>query len=155
MKHLILLFSFFIFCNLAISQNSKDSSNSKRDSSIGTDSTNSGLDDPRIFTRAEIASRFPGGDSAWIVYLQNNLDPKIPVKYGAPAGAYQVIVKYIIGKDGSIRDVNAETNKGFGMEQEAVRIIKNSPRWIAAVQNGHNVNCYRRQPITFKVEIQK
>ncbi len=38
-----------------------------------------------------------------------------------------------------------------GMEEEAVRVIKNGPKWTPALQNGRNVNAYRRQPITFQV----
>jgi len=38
------------------------------------------------------------------------------------------------------------------MEQEAIRVISHSKRkWIPAVQYGHNVNAYRRQPITFLI----
>jgi protein TonB len=70
------------------------------------------------------------------------------------SGTYQVIVKFIVSKDGSISDVQAETKHGFGMEDEAVKIIKRGPKWTPALQNGRNVNAYRRQPITFVVEEQ-
>ena len=73
---------------------------------------------------------------------------------GAPPGTYQVIVKFIVSKDGSISEVNAESKHGFGMEEEAVKIIKRGPKWTPALQNGRNVNAYRRQPITFIVEEQ-
>lgn len=59
-----------------------------------------------------------------------------------------------MGKDGTISDVAAETNHGYGMEQEAVKIIKKGPKWTPAIQNGRNVNAYRRQPITFVVQEQ-
>jgi ATP-dependent DNA helicase DinG len=42
----------------------------------------------------------------------------------------------------------------FGMEEEAIKIIKRGPKWTPALQNGRNVNAYRRQPITFVVEEQ-
>jgi protein TonB len=38
------------------------------------------------------------------------------------------------------------------MCQEAVRVIKKTKNWTPAIQNGRNVNAYRRQPITFVVE---
>jgi periplasmic protein TonB len=40
------------------------------------------------------------------------------------------------------------------MEAEAVKIIKKGPNWKAALQNGRNVNAYRKQPITFVVQEQ-
>ena len=59
-----------------------------------------------------------------------------------------------MSKDGTISDVQAESKHGFGMEAEAVKIIKRGPKWSPALQNGRNVNAYRRQPITFVVEEQ-
>jgi periplasmic protein TonB len=111
-------------------------------------------EEDKIFTKVENEAQFPGGQQAWIRYLQKNLNANAPVENGAPPGTYQVIVKFIVSKDGSISDVNAETKHGFGMEEEAVKIIKRGPKWTPALQNGRNVNAYRRQPITFIVEEQ-
>ncbi|MEO6547283.1 MAG: energy transducer TonB [Ferruginibacter sp.] len=111
-------------------------------------------DEDKIFTKVENEAQFPGGQQAWIRYLQKNLNANAPVDNGAPSGTYQVIVKFIVSKDGSISDVQAETKHGFGMEDEAVKIIKRGPKWTPALQNGRNVNAYRRQPITFIVEEQ-
>ena len=109
-------------------------------------------EEDKIFTKVENEAQFPGGQQAWIRYLQKNLNANAPVDNGAPPGTYQVIVKFIVSKDGSISDVNAETKHGYGMEDEAVKIIKRGPKWTPALQNGRNVNAYRRQPITFIVE---
>lgn len=111
-------------------------------------------EEDKVFTKVENEAQFPGGQQAWIRYLQKNLNANAPVDNGAPPGKYQVIVKFIVSKDGSISDVNAETKYGFGMEDEAVKIIKRGPKWTPALQNGRNVNAYRRQPITFIVEEQ-
>jgi len=111
-------------------------------------------EEDKIFTKVENEAQFPGGQQAWVRYLQKNLNANAPVENGAAPGTYQVIVKFIVSKDGSISDVNAETHHGFGMEEEAVKIIKRGPKWTPALQNGRNVNAYRRQPITFIVEEQ-
>ena len=108
-------------------------------------------DENKIFNKVEVEATFPGGDAAWRRYLQNNLDPNAPVENGAEPGTYQVIVKFIVSKDGSISDVQPETSFGHGMEAEAVKIIKKGPKWTPALQNGRNVNAYRRQPITFVI----
>ncbi|MEQ1678624.1 MAG: energy transducer TonB, partial [Chitinophagaceae bacterium] len=44
------------------------------------------------------------------------------------------------------------TNHGYGMEEEAMRVIKKGPKWTPAVQNGRQVKAYRKQPITFQVQ---
>jgi len=109
-------------------------------------------DEDKIFTKVENEAQFPGGTAAWVRYLQKNLNANTPVDNGARSGTYQVIVKFIVSKDGSISDVQAETKHGYGMEEEAIKIIKRGPKWTPALQNGRNVNAYRRQPITFVVE---
>ena len=110
-----------------------------------------GDDENKVFTKVEVEAAFPGGDKAWGRYLTNNLNANTPVDNGAPEGTYQVIIRFIVSRDGSIIDVVAETSFGHVMEQEAVKIIKKGPKWTPALQNGRNVNAYRRQPITFVV----
>ena len=109
-------------------------------------------DDNQIFTKVEKEAEFPGGAAAWKRYLEKNLNANVPIDNGAPEGTYTVIVKFIVSKDGSISDVEAETTFGYGMEDEAVKAIKRGPKWTPGLQNGRNVNSYRRQPITFVVE---
>lgn len=111
-------------------------------------------DEDKVFTKVEKEADFPGGEQAWRRYLEKNLNASTPVDNGAPSGTYQVIVRFIVSKDGSISDVQAESKHGYGMEEEAVKIIRKGPKWTPALQNGRNVNAYRRQPITFLVEEQ-
>jgi protein TonB len=105
-----------------------------------------------VFTRVHMEAAFPGGPQAWSRYLQKKLDPDKVARNGVAPGRYQVVIKFIVNKDGSIADAGAETNWGFGMEEEALKIISNGPRWIPAEQNGRNVKAYRRQPITFVID---
>lgn len=112
------------------------------------------VDDNQIFTKVEQEAEFPGGPAAWKRYLERNLNGSVPIDNNAPEGTYTVIVKFIVSKDGSISDVQAETSFGYGMEEEAVRAIKSGPKWTPGLQNGRNVNSYRRQPITFLVQAQ-
>jgi periplasmic protein TonB len=109
-------------------------------------------DEDKVFTKVENEAEFPGGDGAWRRYLEKNLNPNTPVDNGAPEGTYTVTVQFIVSKDGSISDVRALSSHGYGMEEEAVKIIKKGPNWKPALQNGRNVNAYRKQPITFVVQ---
>lgn len=111
-------------------------------------------DENKIFNKVEVEAAFPGGEAAWRNYLQKTLNGNVPVDNGAGEGTYTVIVKFVVSKDGSLSDVTCETDPGFGMCQEAVRVIKKTKNWTPAIQNGRNVNAYRRQPITFQVEAQ-
>ena len=109
------------------------------------------VEEDKIFTKVEIEAEYPGGQGAWGNYLRKNLNGQVASDNSAPSGTYTVIVRFIVAKDGSISDVTPETSVGFGMEQEAVRVIKKGPNWKPAQQNGNIVKAYRRQPISFVV----
>jgi len=111
-------------------------------------------DENKIFTKVEVEASYPGGESAWRNYLLKTLNGNTPVDNGASAGTFTVIVKFVVSKDGSLSDVSCENDPGYGMCQEAIRVIKKTKQWVPAIQNGRNVNAYRRQPITFLVEEQ-
>ena len=104
------------------------------------------------FTKVEEEATFPGGNNAWRKFLEKNLNASVPSDNDAPAGLYKVIIRFIIDKDGSTSGINAETKEGFGMEQEAIRVIQASGKWVPAVQNGRPIKAYRRQPISYIIE---
>ncbi|MFZ2784782.1 MAG: energy transducer TonB [Sediminibacterium sp.] len=105
----------------------------------------------KVFTVVQIPAEFPGGLSSWAKYLERNLNRDLPVENGAPPGKYTVIVSFIVSKDGSISDVVAENDPGYGTKAEAVRVITKGPKWKPAVQNGRNVIYRHKQSITFMV----
>lgn len=108
-------------------------------------------EEDKIFTKVEVEAGFPGGPAAWGRYLEKNLNANTPIDNGAPEGTYKVIIRFVVSKDGSISDVQPETKMGYGMEEEAMKIIKKGPKWTPANQNGRPVNAYRSQPIVFQV----
>ncbi len=111
-------------------------------------------DTNKIFVKVEHEAEFPGGKAAWRTYLNKNLDVSIPIKEGRPAGNYQVIIRFIVDKNGKVSDVNAENYKDSKMAQACIDLIKNSPAWIPAKQNNLVVTAYKKQPITFVVSEQ-
>lgn len=116
-------------------------------------SKNQQVKDPAasIFTAAEKPAAPKGGEDAWRKHLERTLDANIGVKNNAPLGKYTVKVRFVVMKDGSVSQIIPLTAHGYGMEEEAIRVIKNSSGWTPAEQNGTPVNSYRIQPITFVV----
>lgn len=105
-----------------------------------------------IYRNVEVEAGFPGGEEAWKDYLRKNLNPDVAVDLGAAEETYTIVVKFVIDMEGNICDVAAENNPGYGISEEVIRVIRSSPKWTPAIQNGRNVNAYRRQPVTFIVE---
>lgn len=101
--------------------------------------------------RVEIAAKFKEGNDAWNKYLQQNVDTTIPKFNGAPPETYKVSVYFIISRDGSITKIIPITNVGYGMEDEVIKAIENSPKWSPALQNGRAVIEYKKQDVTFTV----
>lgn len=105
----------------------------------------------KIFTVVQQPAEFPGGLQGWTRYLERTLNRDLPVENGAPAGKYPVTVSFVVARDGSISDVKAENNPGYGTADEAVRVITKGPKWKPAVQNGRNVIYRHRQAVIFMV----
>lgn len=108
-------------------------------------------DENKIFDKVEIEASFPGGDSKWRRYLESNCNGQVASDNGAPEGTYTTLIQFVVDKEGNISDVRSLTNHGYGMEEEAMRVIKKGPKWTPAIQNGRQVKAYRKQPITFQV----
>lgn len=105
-----------------------------------------------IFDKVEIEASFPGGNSKWRQYLERNCNGQVATDNGAPEGTYTTIVQFVVDKEGNLSDVIALSSHGYGMEQEAIRVIKKGPKWNPAIQNGVQVKAYRKQLITFQVQ---
>ena len=107
-----------------------------------------------ISNKTGITSSFPGGDKNWrqYQYLAQNLNSSISKSNNAPDGYYTVVIIFIVLADGSVSDIRALTNHGFGLETEAIRVIKSGPKWVPEMRNNKNVNAIIKQPITFVVE---
>ncbi len=110
--------------------------------------------DDKVFTQTEIPAKFPGGDTAWKNYLRKHIDARIPVTEGWKAGTYKIVVSFLVKKDGSITDLKTNDHAGSKTAEACIDLIKKGPKWIPAKQNGHIVNAYRKQPITFVIEQQ-
>lgn len=108
--------------------------------------------DDKIFTKVENEASFPGGKDSWKNYLMTNIDAAIPVKEGWKPGNYQVIVEFIVDKNGNIKNVKTINYEGTKTATHCIDLIKKGPKWQPALQNGHKVTSYRRQPISFVIE---
>lgn len=104
--------------------------------------------DPPIFDKVEIDAEFDGN---WQKFLLRNLNPQTPIDNDAPAGNYTVLIQFVVDVDGTVSDIKPLTTLGYGLEQEAIRVLKKAAKWKPAIQNGRQVKAYRRQAITFQV----
>ncbi len=98
--------------------------------------------------KVEVESTFPGGEAGWLRYLKTSL--VYPPKAVRKKVEGTVIVQFIVEKDGSISNIQAIEGPEM-LWDAAVKVIKESPNWKPAVQNGKKVKSYKKQPITFRL----
>ncbi len=63
----------------------------------------------------------------------------------------KVYVSFIVEKDGQLTDVKAESGPGYGLNEEAVRVVKKSQAWTPAYLNNVPVRSKYSMPVSFKL----
>jgi TonB family protein len=103
-----------------------------------------------VFTFVERMPEFPGGDQAMMMYLQQNIYYPDSARNQGVQG--KVFVRFVVADDGSVR--NPEIVRGVhpALDAEALRVVREMPRWSPGMQNGKNVNVFFTLPITFRLE---
>ncbi len=102
-----------------------------------------------VRTVVEIESAFAGGARGWLRYLNQNLrypDDAVERKIqGTP------LIGFIVAADGHIDQnrIVVFNSAEYSLDKEALRIIRLSPPWTPAVQDGRKVRSYKKQPIIF------
>jgi TonB-dependent SusC/RagA subfamily outer membrane receptor len=95
--------------------------------------------------------QFPGGEEALAKYLEQNLNHKLPSERGGPEGKYTVVLSFLVEEDGTLSNVEARNDPGYGTAEEAIRVIRNGPNWIPSERDGIKGNYLKRLSIVFTV----
>lgn len=90
-----------------------------------------------------------GGISAFYKHVAKHM--KYPNQARRMGVEGKVYVQFVIDKSGKLTDVHAIKGIGAGCDEEAVRVIKNSPDWSPGKQRGRPVKVRMILPITFKL----
>lgn len=102
-----------------------------------------------VFVAVEQQPEFPGGQTALMKWLDNNIRYPETAKANGVQG--RVIVKFIVEKDGSISKATVVSCVDKALGLEAVRVIKKMPLWSPGKNNGKPVRSYFTLPLTFKL----
>lgn len=102
------------------------------------------------YEQFETAPTYPKGIPAFYDYLVRSLKYPSEAKKNNVEG--RVFVEFTIQKDGSIANVKAIRGIGSGCDEEAVRIVRGSPKWIPGKQRGQPVNQKMVLPINFSLK---
>ena len=103
-----------------------------------------------VFDVVEQMPSYPGGMGALMQYLSINIKyPKEAEEKGAQG---RVITSFIVEKEGSISDVKIKNSVHPALDAEAIRVVKNMPKWIPGKEGGEPVRVKYTLPITFRMQ---
>ncbi|ASU36105.1 energy transducer TonB [Mucilaginibacter xinganensis] len=118
------------------------------DEPVGTSDQKVTEEDPnKIFTSVEKVPEFPGGMAGFGKYLGKNIHYPAVARENGTQG--RVIVSFVCERDGSLTDIHVVRGIGDGCDEEAIRVIKASPKWSPGIQNGRPVRVAYSVPISF------
>jgi periplasmic protein TonB len=63
----------------------------------------------------------------------------------------RVYVQFVVEEDGSLSNIKVVQGIGGGCDEETVRVLSTSPKWIPAKSKGKTVKCRVRLPFAFRL----
>lgn len=107
-------------------------------------------EEEKPFDIVEQMPTFPGGDGKLMEWLSKNIKyPAVAEENGVQG---RVIVRFVVGKDGSISNASVVRSVDPALDKEALRVVKAMPRWIPGKQNGAAVPVWFTLPVTFQLQ---
>ena len=103
-----------------------------------------------IFVDYEQQPQFPGGETALLKYLQENI--KYPPKALKDSIQGRVVVQFVVDKAGKVGEVKVVRSVNKDLDDEAVRLIKTLPKFYPGRQNGQAIAVWYTVPVTFKLQ---
>ena len=103
-----------------------------------------------IFQVVEEMPKFPGGLQEAMVFIGKNI--KYPVEAQQAKIEGRVIVRFVVGRDGSVSDVEVMRGVSPELDAEAVRVVSMMPKWIPGKQRGKAVAVKYTMPIMFRLQ---
>ena len=91
---------------------------------------------------------FKGSDIKWRNFLENNLEFPRHIKL-VNTDIITVVLNATIDEEGNVGDVYVEIPFTPEFDDEALRVMKKSPKWTPAIKNNRKIKSYIRQPISF------
>ncbi len=128
MKKLILLVALALFCSTSVMAQTV-------------------VVDEEIFLVVENEPEFPGGSDSLYAYIARNIKYPETAKKEKIEG--RVFVTFVIEKDGQVSSAKILRDIGGGCGEEAIRVVKNMPKWKPGTQRGNPVRFQFNLPVSF------
>ena len=93
---------------------------------------------------------FPGGDEALLKLIAESI--KYPEEAASNGIQGRVTLRFVVAVDGSVSKVEVIRGAHPSLDQEAVRVVSNLPKWKPGKQNGQPVPVWFFVPVNFRLK---
>lgn len=101
------------------------------------------------FVSIEKQPEFKGGMKKFYEYLHSSVKyPESAVKNNIQG---KVFLSFIVEKDGKLNNIHVDRKLGYGTDEEAVRVLEESPNWDPGLVKGKPVRVKYNIPISFSL----
>jgi TonB family protein len=107
-------------------------------------------DKKKVYTVVEEMPQFPGGDSELLKFINTSI--KYPLEAQTKKIEGRVIVQFVVNEDGRISDEQVTKTVAPSLDAEALRVLRQMPRWTPGKQGGKAVAVAYTVPITFRLK---
>jgi len=107
-------------------------------------------EETKVFDVVEQMPEFPGGQAALLKWIGDHIKyPAVAEENGIQG---RVVCTFVVERDGSVTDVQVARSIDPSLDKEAIRVLKQMPRWNPGKQNGSSVRVKYTVPVTFRLQ---
>lgn len=106
-------------------------------------------DTSNIVYNADVNPGYKGGSLEMAKFIGMNI--KYPSLARKMEVVGKVLVKFVVNESGEICNLEVIKYVGYGLDEEAIRVMSLFNKWIPAKKNGKNVKTYFKLPISFSL----
>ena len=107
-------------------------------------------EEAKVFDVVEQMPEFPNGQAALLKWIADNIKyPTIAEENGIQG---RVVCTFVVERDGSITYVKVARSIDPSLDNEAVRVLSQMPKWKPGRQNGKRVRVRYTAPVMFKLQ---
>ena len=106
--------------------------------------------DTTVYRVVEVMPSYPGDMEALYKFLGQQMHyPKEALENGIEG---RVVVRFVVEEDGRLTHFEAVSSPSPLLSNEAIRIMRQMPRWNPAKRMGRNVRCQYNIPVMFRLK---
>jgi|GEM_PF-3270400 len=106
-------------------------------------------EETKVYSYVDQMPIFPGGESALMSYIANNL--KYPSAAQDQGIQGLVMLRFVVTGTGEVGEIQVLKSLGPSCDREAIRVVKSLPRFTPGRKQGKPVNVWFQLPIRFEL----